>query len=128
MRIAKDIESNWSGVGEDSFKSLKDPEFSTLMFLALEQALASDLAAWQLNTEGTRLERQWKFPDFGHAMAFVVRVALLAERQDHHPDIRIVYNNVWLSLTSHDAGGLTERDLHLARCLDTSTQPAPPAV
>jgi 4a-hydroxytetrahydrobiopterin dehydratase len=67
---------------------------------------------WKLH-EG-KLVREWTFSDFVQAMAFVNRVATLAEAAGHHPDIDIRYNRVTLGLISHDAGGITERDAAMA--------------
>lgn len=64
--------------------------------------------------ESGKLVRDWTFNDFVQAMAFVNRVAGLAEAAGHHPDIDIRYNRVRLSLVSHDAGGVTERDARMA--------------
>ena len=63
---------------------------------------------------GKAIERTFKFPDFKAAMAFVNRIADAAEKADHHPDIAIHYNQVTLSLWSHDSGGVTMRDLKMA--------------
>ena len=60
------------------------------------------------------IHRQFKFADHVVAMGFVNRVAIVAEAMDHHPDLRIVYNTVDIRLSSHDAGGVTDRDLRLA--------------
>jgi 4a-hydroxytetrahydrobiopterin dehydratase len=78
---------------------------------ALTKALA-DLPDWQLS-EGA-LTRTFSFSDFVEAMGFVDSVATLAEQAGHHPDIDIRYNKVKLSLSSHDAGGITEKDFSLA--------------
>ncbi len=64
------------------------------------------------------IERSWRFADFARAWAFMSRVAALAEAADHHPDWSNAYGRVDIRLTSHDAGGLTERDLSLARAID----------
>jgi len=67
---------------------------------------------WKL--ESGKLVRDWTFRDFAQAMAFVNRVAELAEAAGHHPDIDIRYNQVRLGLVSHDAGGITLRDSKMA--------------
>jgi 4a-hydroxytetrahydrobiopterin dehydratase len=67
---------------------------------------------WALQDE--MLVRFWSFADFVEAMAFVNRVARLAENAGHHPDIDIRYNRVKLALVSHDAGGITARDAAMA--------------
>lgn len=74
------------------------------------------LPGW--NRDGDYLCRAYKFADFTHAFAFMTRVALLAERADHHPEWSNVYNTVEIRLTTHDAGGLTQRDVDLARAID----------
>jgi 4a-hydroxytetrahydrobiopterin dehydratase len=71
---------------------------------------------------GNEIERTFRFRDFREAIAFVVQVALLAERMDYHPDIEIRYRQVTLRLSTHSAGGLTERDFHLAQHIDTALE------
>ena len=66
------------------------------------------------------IEREWRFADFARAWAFMSRVAALAEAADHHPDWSNSYGRVRIRLTSHDAGGLTERDTALARAIDAA--------
>jgi 4a-hydroxytetrahydrobiopterin dehydratase len=73
------------------------------------------LPDWTL--EGGALVRSLTFPGFTEAMKFVNRVAEVAERENHHPDIDIRYNRVRLALVSHDAGGITQRDSRMARLL-----------
>ncbi|RMG45844.1 MAG: 4a-hydroxytetrahydrobiopterin dehydratase [Acidobacteria bacterium] len=73
------------------------------------------LPGWEC--PGDRLRREFSFQDFGEAFAFVVRVALLAERMNHHPEWRQVSGRVWIELTTHDAGGLTSRDFDLAEAI-----------
>jgi len=72
--------------------------------------------AWR--RQGDAIVRNFQFPDFPAAMAFVNQVAALAEAAAHHPDIDIRWNRVTLLLTTHDAGGLTEQDFSLARQID----------
>ena len=67
--------------------------------------------------DGAALARAFRFRDFAEAWGFMSRVALLAERHDHHPDWRNSWNRVEIRLTSHDAGGVTERDHALARAI-----------
>jgi 4a-hydroxytetrahydrobiopterin dehydratase len=78
--------------------------------------LLRDLPDWAV--ESGALIRFWTFADFVQAMAFVNRVAELAEKAGHHPDIGIRYNRVKLALVSHDAGGITARDAAMARQLN----------
>jgi 4a-hydroxytetrahydrobiopterin dehydratase len=72
--------------------------------------------AWKL--QAGKLVREWTFKDFVEAMAFVSRVAAVAEAAGHHPDIDIRYNQVVLGLISHDAGGITRRDATMAAQID----------
>jgi 4a-hydroxytetrahydrobiopterin dehydratase len=71
---------------------------------------------WTRNDDG--IERQYKFADFTQAFGFMARVALLAEKADHHPEWSNVYNKVDIRLTTHDAGGISARDFALARAID----------
>jgi 4a-hydroxytetrahydrobiopterin dehydratase len=77
------------------------------------------LTHWTL--QGDQIERLLIFENFVDAMIFVNKVAEIAEEEGHHPDIRIVYNRVTLALTTHDAGGLTQKDLQMARRIDSLT-------
>jgi len=98
------------------------PSNRTALAEAELHALLLDLPAWAL-ADG-KLVREWKFKDFVAAIAFVNRVAALAEQAQHHPDIDIRYNRVQLALVSHDAGGITARDARMARQL-TAEFPQP---
>lgn len=68
--------------------------------------------------KGRRITRTWTYEDFPQALAFINRVGQLAEEANHHPDIENSWATVTLSLTTHDAGGLTDRDFDLARRID----------
>jgi 4a-hydroxytetrahydrobiopterin dehydratase len=72
----------------------------------------AELPDWTRDDD--RIVAEYTLADFGAAMVFVNRVAEMAEENDHHPDIDIRWNKVRLVLTSHDAGGLTQRDIELA--------------
>ena len=88
-----------------------------------ERAAALErLPGWTLTREGKAIEREWRFADFSEAFAFMTRVALLAETQDHHPEWSNVYNRVTIALTTHDAGGLSQRDLAMAAAIDALTR------
>ena len=80
------------------------------------QQLATVLPAWTI--EDDRLKREWCFKDFSEAFAFMTRVAMLAETMCHHPDWCNAYNRVTIELTSHDLGGLSDRDRDLACSID----------
>lgn len=75
--------------------------------------LLLELPEWAL--EDGKLVRSWAFSDFRQAMDFVNRIAQFAEQEGHHPDMDIRYNRVKLALVSHDAGGITQRDVDMAR-------------
>jgi 4a-hydroxytetrahydrobiopterin dehydratase len=72
---------------------------------------------WTLDADGKALVRSFRFADFSEAFAFLTRVALHAEKVDHHPEFTSVWNRVDFRLTSHDAGGLTARDVALAHAI-----------
>jgi 4a-hydroxytetrahydrobiopterin dehydratase len=86
--------------------------------------LAADLPFWALAEGRDAILRRFRFRDFNEAWGFMARVALLAEQQDHHPEWSNVWNRVEILLTTHDAGGLSERDVRLARAID-ALAPAP---
>jgi 4a-hydroxytetrahydrobiopterin dehydratase len=77
---------------------------------------------WQLSDDGLAITRTFKFKTFREAFAFMTQVALAAERADHHPEWSNVYNRVDMRLTTHDAGGLTERDFALAAVADAAAR------
>ncbi|WP_206931668.1 4a-hydroxytetrahydrobiopterin dehydratase [Roseococcus thiosulfatophilus] len=85
---------------------------------AARAALATELPEWRLVEGRDALTRSFRFRDFSAAWGFMARVALLAEAQDHHPEWSNVYNRVEITLTTHDAGGLSARDVKLARSID----------
>jgi 4a-hydroxytetrahydrobiopterin dehydratase len=72
---------------------------------------------WSFDDAGQALCRTFKFADFGEAFAFLTRVALQAEKQDHHPEFTSVWNRVDFRLTSHDSGAVTQRDVALAQAI-----------
>ena len=73
---------------------------------------------WTVEDGGKALLRSYRFKDFAEAFAFLTRVALHAEEVNHHPEFTSVWNRVDFRLTSHDSGGVTERDLKLAEAID----------
>jgi len=75
------------------------------------------LPEWTL--QGDQIERHLTFQNFVDAMVFVNKLAEVAEELGHHPDIRIVYNRVSLALSTHDAGGLTQKDFQLAQRIES---------
>ena len=80
-------------------------------------------AGWTLDDHGKALLRSFKFADFAEAFAFLTRVAMHAEKADHHPEFTSVWNRVDFRLTSHDAGGVTDRDIQLAEAIDALAGP-----
>ncbi len=82
------------------------------------QALAS-LPKWQEVAGRDAIRRSLKFADFSEAWGFMTRVALAAEKADHHPEWSNVYGNVEIVLSTHDAGGVSEKDVALAKLIDS---------
>jgi 4a-hydroxytetrahydrobiopterin dehydratase len=78
----------------------------------------NELTHWDYDPEAQGIRRTFSFTDFVEAFAFMTRVALLAEKADHHPEWSNVYNRVEILLTTHDAGGLSQRDIDLAKAID----------
>jgi|TARA_A100001391_G_scaffold132977_1_gene91990 4a-hydroxytetrahydrobiopterin dehydratase len=75
------------------------------------------LDGWRINDSGA-IEKSFKFEDFSRAFAFMARVALLAEKANHHPDWSNSYNRVDIALKTHDKGSLTQKDIELAGAID----------
>ncbi len=84
---------------------------------ALEEALAT-LADWQVERERTVITRHFTFSTFREAFGFMTEVALLAERCDHHPEWYNFYRMVTITLISQDVGGITKRDITMAKTID----------
>ena len=72
---------------------------------------------WALSEDGKALQRSFRFKDFSEAFAFLTRVAMHAEKVDHHPEFTSVWNRVDFRLTTHDTGGVTKRDVELAEVI-----------
>jgi 4a-hydroxytetrahydrobiopterin dehydratase len=73
---------------------------------------------WAPSADGKAIEKSFRFKDFSEAFAFLTRVAMHAEKSDHHPEFTNVWNRVDFRLTSHDAGRVTERDAALAAAIE----------
>lgn len=80
--------------------------------------LAQRLPQWRTLPDRDAIARTFKFKDFNAAFGFMTRAALVAEKMDHHPEWLNVYNRVEVTLSTHDAGGLTDRDVALAEAMD----------
>ena len=85
---------------------------------AERDAALAELPDWTLRADGLAIERRFQFKNFSEAWGFMNRVALIAEKHDHHPEWSNVYNRVAITLTTHDAGGLSARDTALAETID----------
>jgi 4a-hydroxytetrahydrobiopterin dehydratase len=81
-------------------------------------AQAATLPDWMPAEDRDAIQRTFRFKDFSQAWGFMARVALLAEQHDHHPDWSNVWNLVRITLSTHDAGGLTQKDVALAHAID----------
>ena len=87
------------------------------------QAALARLSGWQLVEGRDAIQKTYTFNDFNQAFGFMARAALVAEKMDHHPEWSNVYKTVEVTLSSHDAGGLTERDIALAEAMDRIAGP-----
>lgn len=87
-------------------------------------ALLAELDGWRQNKDATAIHRSFKFADFNEAFGFMTRVAIKAQEMDHHPEWSNVYRTVDITLTTHEAKGLTVRDATLARFIDSIAQGA----
>jgi 4a-hydroxytetrahydrobiopterin dehydratase len=85
---------------------------------AARQGLGQRLPQWKLTDGRDAIQRTFKFKDFNEAFGFMTRAALIAEQMNHHPEWSNVWNRVEVTLSTHDAGGLTERDVKLAEAMD----------
>lgn len=81
------------------------------------QECVAALEGWAFTRDGNAIGRTFEFADFSQAFGFMAQVALLAEKHDHHPEWSNVYNKVQIELTTHDAGGLSIRDIKMARAI-----------
>jgi 4a-hydroxytetrahydrobiopterin dehydratase len=85
---------------------------------AERDAALETLHGWRFDATRAGIAKRYVFADFANAFAFMTRVAILAEKADHHPEWSNVWNRVDMLLTTHDAGGLSQRDIDLARAID----------
>lgn len=85
---------------------------------AEREAAVDALVEWRYDAESKALVRAFGFRDFSAAFGFICRVALAAEKAGHHPDWSNSYNRVTIALSTHDAGGLTGKDVALAKAID----------
>ena len=85
---------------------------------AARASALKELSQWHDVPGRDAIQRRFAFADFNEAFAFMTRVALLAEKMDHHPEWSNVYNKVEIVLSTHDAGGFSEKDVALARLID----------
>ena len=86
---------------------------------AVERAAAlKELPGWREAKDGKAITRTYSFADFNEAFGFMALAALVAEKMDHHPDWSNAYKTVAVTLSSHDAGGVSERDIRLAKAMD----------
>jgi 4a-hydroxytetrahydrobiopterin dehydratase len=84
-------------------------------------ALLPQIPKWNLARDGTSIQRSIQFKNFNEAFGFMARVALFADKHDHHPNWSNVYNQVDIRLWTHDVGGLSHNDLKLALFIDSIT-------
>lgn len=82
-------------------------------------AAISELKTWELSADQSSIRQSFKFHDFNAAFAFMTRIAMAAEKLDHHPEWSNVYNKVEITLTTHSAKGLTDLDVRMAKLINT---------
>jgi 4a-hydroxytetrahydrobiopterin dehydratase len=87
---------------------------------AAREAALRALPGWTLVEGRDAIAKSFRFADFNAAFGFMTRVALMADKLDHHPEWFNVYNRVEITLTTHDAGGLSQRDVTLGRFIDAA--------
>lgn len=92
-------------------------KYDKLERTAIDEKLA-DFGNWTLADDGKSITRNFKFANFREAFGFMAESALAAEKFDHHPEWFNVYSKVDVTLTTHDAGGVTEQDFRLAKAMD----------
>ena len=83
------------------------------------KAALARLKGWKKVARRDAIQKEFRFRDFNEAFGFMSRVALMAEKSDHHPEWSNVYNRVDIVLTTHDVGGISQRDIRLARFIDS---------
>ena len=91
--------------------------------IGTETAIAA-LTGWQAVAMRDAIEKRYRFPNFNAAFGFMARVAMFAEKLNHHPEWTNVYNRVDVTLTTHDAGGVTELDVRMAQFMDEVAEQA----
>jgi 4a-hydroxytetrahydrobiopterin dehydratase len=115
-RVSPDLDPWWHRLAAGSTQGKPQAVAAKMLETLDESALSARLAelpGWRLHHG--KLRREFRFRDFSEAFAFMTRVAMLAESLNHHPDWSNVYDRVTIELWSHDAGGITERDVALAK-------------
>lgn len=78
------------------------------------EAKLQSLVGWNYSSQRKCIAKEFSFKDFVQAFSFMTQVALYSEKMDHHPEWKNVYNKLWIELSTHDAGGVTEKDMDLA--------------
>lgn len=94
---------------------------------AARTAALAELSSWSVVDGRDAITRSFKFRNFNEAWGFMTRIALHAEKQDHHPEWFNVYNRVDITLATHECGGLSERDVKLAKIIDRLASGSTPA-
>ncbi|MFM0073324.1 4a-hydroxytetrahydrobiopterin dehydratase [Paraburkholderia sediminicola] len=105
-------------------RACSDQRGSTMISKLTSEERATQVAelhGWQAVAGRDAIQRHFKFADFNEAFGFMTRVAIKAQEMDHHPEWFNVYNKVEITLSTHEANGLTERDIKLARFIDSIT-------
>jgi len=104
---------------QDATRPLLEDEMVEKLTVAGREAALAKLPDWSYDAAGDAITRELRFENFSQAFGFMTRVALAAEKAGHHPDWSNVYDKVRISLSTHDAGGLSQKDIDLAGRIDT---------
>jgi len=101
---------------------MKGAAMSKKLTPAKRKAALSSLKGWKTVDGRDAIAKSFKFADFNAAFAFMTKVALTAEKSDHHPEWSNVWNKVDITLSTHDAGGVTEKDIALAKFIEQAAK------
>ena len=111
------MKSWWKSTGHEGLKSL-DPHMHKLKTNEITQALKA-LNGWTVEPDEIYIFKELQFQTFKSAIGFIVRMADIADRLDHHPELLSIYTKIRIRLSTHDASGLTYKDFELAAEIDT---------
>lgn|GEM_PF-113396 len=121
LKVASDFQLNTITFNCDKINYLyTQEEYPALSLIKLDEiaTILADLAGWENDANRPALKKSYHFKDFNEAFAWMTKVALYAEKANHHPEWFNVWNRVDVTLTTHDAGGITSKDIQLAHFME----------